>query len=368
MTSRRAHALAVAALLAVFAVSGLISLRGDSATFDETAHLAAGYTALEARDFRLNPEHPPLSKLWCAIPLLFDPGVAADYRSTAWTGTADPPGAPYRTGADQWTFGFDLMNGPRDASPRRDPARVLVPARSMMILLGLALGLVVYAWSRELWGPAAGLLSLFIFALSPALLAHARLVTTDLPAALGFTATLGCLWRFMRRPGPGRGLLFAAALAMSQLAKFSLLILWPITLCMTLAWILAPAISGAARRARARQGTALLAAALVLAPVAIWAGYAFRFTAAADPAYRLDWKDAANGLPRPPGLVGALADRRLLPEAYLYGLHSFLGTTEKRVGYLNGSVSVDGWWSYFPEAFLLKTPPAFLLLLGALGA
>ncbi|MBI3449958.1 MAG: hypothetical protein HY049_13710 [Acidobacteria bacterium] len=368
MRSRRSHALAVAALLALFAVAAFLSSREDSATFDETAHIAAGYSALDARDFRLNPEHPPLAKVWCAIPLLFDRELAADYASASWRGTPDPRGAPYRTGADQWTFGFELMNGRGDTPHRRDPARVLVPARSMMIALGVALGLIVYAWSRDLWGPAAGLLSLFIFTLSPPLLAHARLVTTDLPAALGFTSTLWLLWRYTQRPGPGRGLLFAAAVAISQIAKFSLLILWPIAACMTIAWIFAAPPGDGGRRARALRATGLFAAALALAFAAIWAAYGFRFAAAADPEYRLDWADAENGLLRPPGLAGAASDRRLLPEAYLYGLHAFLGTTEKRVGYLNGAVSVDGWWYYFPEAFLLKTPPAFLLLLGALGA
>ncbi|MBI3451087.1 MAG: hypothetical protein HY049_19510, partial [Acidobacteria bacterium] len=81
MRSRRSHALAVAALLALFAVAAFLSSREDSATFDETAHIAAGYSALDARDFRLNPEHPPLAKVWCAIPLLFDRELAADYAS-----------------------------------------------------------------------------------------------------------------------------------------------------------------------------------------------------------------------------------------------------------------------------------------------
>ena len=47
--------------------SGAISLRLESATFDETAHLPAGYTYLDRFDFRLNPEHPPLFKAWAAL-------------------------------------------------------------------------------------------------------------------------------------------------------------------------------------------------------------------------------------------------------------------------------------------------------------
>ena len=63
---------------------------------------------------------------------------------------------------------------------------------------------------------------------------------------------------------------------------------------------------------------------------------------------------------------GAL-EARLLPEAYLYGLAYFLGGAERRVAFLNGEQSLVGWWTYFPEAFLIKTPPALLLLLAWLA-
>src|SRR3989338_6292121 len=43
----------------------------DSATFDEVAHIGAGYTYLKYQDGRLNPEHPPLLKSLAALPLLF---------------------------------------------------------------------------------------------------------------------------------------------------------------------------------------------------------------------------------------------------------------------------------------------------------
>ena len=58
-----------ALLLVVFASAGAFSLIRDSASFDETAHLPAGFTYLDRWDFRLNPEHPPLSKAWAALPL-----------------------------------------------------------------------------------------------------------------------------------------------------------------------------------------------------------------------------------------------------------------------------------------------------------
>src|SRR3989338_9046758 len=43
----------------------------DSLTFDEVAHIPAGYSYLAKQDYRLNPEHPPLIKDLAAVPLLF---------------------------------------------------------------------------------------------------------------------------------------------------------------------------------------------------------------------------------------------------------------------------------------------------------
>ena len=46
------------------------SALNDSATFDEVAHIGAGYTYLKYKDSRLNPEHPPLMKDLAALPLM----------------------------------------------------------------------------------------------------------------------------------------------------------------------------------------------------------------------------------------------------------------------------------------------------------
>ena len=59
-----------AVLLVVLAAELLFSLRHQSKTVDEGAHLYAGYQHWKAHDFGVNPEHPPLVKLVAALPLL----------------------------------------------------------------------------------------------------------------------------------------------------------------------------------------------------------------------------------------------------------------------------------------------------------
>jgi hypothetical protein len=56
--------MAVAALIAAFLVQGWGFITTQSQTFDEAAHLAAGYSYLTTGDFRLNHEDPPLIKMW----------------------------------------------------------------------------------------------------------------------------------------------------------------------------------------------------------------------------------------------------------------------------------------------------------------
>src|SRR6266852_7857584 len=56
-------------LLLLLLVGGAIlrsalATRLDDFTFDEAYHIASGVSYVERADFRLNPEHPPLVKLW----------------------------------------------------------------------------------------------------------------------------------------------------------------------------------------------------------------------------------------------------------------------------------------------------------------
>ena len=57
-------------LLVVMAVNLLTVVARKSITADEVVHIPAGYIALTRGDFRPNNEHPPLAKLWSALPLL----------------------------------------------------------------------------------------------------------------------------------------------------------------------------------------------------------------------------------------------------------------------------------------------------------
>lgn len=53
-----------------FALISVTSLVQKSPTYDEPLHLFAGYSYLKWGNYRANPAHPPLAKVWAALPLL----------------------------------------------------------------------------------------------------------------------------------------------------------------------------------------------------------------------------------------------------------------------------------------------------------
>lgn len=343
------HKIIASVLLLIFALAALISLRQESVIFDETAHIPAGLTYLQKNDLRLNAEHPPLVKAVSAIPAWLAGGERPDYGSGSW-----------RRG-DQWTFGYELLYGRLGNPVRSDPGRLVVPARSMMVLFGLALGLVVWRWAREMYGEPGGILALALYAVSPTMLAHTRLVTTDLPAALGYTLTLWLFFRYTHRPSGGRAALAGAALGFALITKYSTVLLPPILILLLLVWRFLP------HEDREPPGWKTLAGhgtlAVLIAWGVLWAGYGFRYGAVPGDGFSLPWDAIMVQEFGGRDLISWLNRHRLLPEGYLYGLAYALGGASRRLSYFNGELAVTGRAAFFPVAFLLKTPPAMIALL-----
>jgi hypothetical protein len=63
--------IACGALLIFMAANLFVSISRKSITNDEVIHIPAGYYHLVAGEFQINNEHPPLIKMWAALPLLF---------------------------------------------------------------------------------------------------------------------------------------------------------------------------------------------------------------------------------------------------------------------------------------------------------
>ena len=89
-------------------------------------------------------------------------------------------------------------------------------------------GLAVFAWSRRLYGNWGGLLSLALWVFCPNMLAHSRLITSDMGStALGVAATY-VFWRYLQQPSWRRAARGGVMLGLAQLTKFTMLLLYAI--------------------------------------------------------------------------------------------------------------------------------------------
>jgi hypothetical protein len=104
----------------------------------------------------------------------------------------------------------------------------------------------------------------------------------------------------------------------------------------------------------------------VLAVLVIWTAYGFHYRLSPDPAYGgVDWKEVWPQ--HQPFIAAADLVRRLklLPDAYTFGfLKVFRYDTRGNV-FLLGQIAANGFHSFYPIAFLIKTPLALLVLLAA---
>jgi hypothetical protein len=320
-------------IILLFATFGLpiVFMSGKSLTGDEAAHLPAGYSYLTTHKVTLNPEHPPLIKELCALPLLFlDLTMPIDQDSIE------------RSAKDslyEWRFGHRFF-----AQPHRD--QLLFWGRIPAVLLSLALAVLILRWATELWGPRAGSVALFLYAFDPTITAHAQLVTTDVGFALFATSFLYVLRRYLRAPSAGRLLAAGVTLGLALGAKFSGLMLIPLAAFLLggAAWFDAPSDGyegeGAPRREiacpprpRARRllsACGAFGALLLVAYPVLWLVY----FAPTDPLFY--WK----------GLRTVQSD-----------------TAVDYPTLLMGEIRPGGFSAYFLVAWLVKTPLPSLLLL-----
>lgn len=369
--SRLRRALLVAVLLAMHVLLALSALANKSHTFDEIAHVTRGVSIWRTGDYRLLPESPPFIHLWTTWPLLTEDVTFPSTEDEAWR-TSNP-----------WLFSrafFYETGNPVDAMMRR--------SRGLAALVSVAVGVLVWCWSRRLFGTPGAMISLGLFCFSPTVLAHGSLVTTDLAASFFFLAATGTLARCAHRVTLGTVLSAAVALGGLALSKMSAVLIVPVALVLALLGILGPQPLtlrlGRTTLITDRRHRALIYGALgmllvILVGVQIWAAYGFRFSALREPhagdhlfmakATSDDdpWERVLEGLGGEGRVIRWARDCRLLPEAHLFGLAYTLQRAQSREGFLNGERRREGWWYFFPYCFLVKTSLPTLLLAALAG-
>lgn len=210
-----------AGILFVMALLMLGSMAGDSAIIDELAHIPAGYSYLFLKDYRLNPEHPPLAKIIAALPLALQKNIHFPTDTQAWQQDIN----------GQWDQGRIFLY---ESGNNADA--VIFWMRVPMVLLTILLGWLLFSWTKKRFGNTPALFALLFYAFSPTIIAHGRFVTTDIAASLGFFIGLTAFLQFLESP-TWKNLLWAGlAFGIAQLLKFSLFLLIPIQSILLILW------------------------------------------------------------------------------------------------------------------------------------
>lgn len=320
--------------------------------YDEPGHLVAGIAHWQFGSTELYRVNPPLPRaINTAIPYLL--GARIDYRPKNVV-TFD------RTAIH---LGFDyFIANPESAQ------FYLGIARLVAILWSLLGTVIIYRWTSEMHGPSAGIFSAAMWTFSPLVLGNSQLILPDVAsAALGLAAA----YVFVHWLKSGTMLLAFVAgvsLGLAELAKFTLIILFPL-------WVLLWALWGLLDRRPIRQwGLQFLQLAFIqgTALLLINAGYNFEgtFTKLGD--YQFLSK-SLRGQPDPSTLNerNRFADTFLgqipvpLPSNMMYGIdvqqRDFDDSTIP--SFLNGVQRKRGWLHYYANAFCIKEPLAYLFIL-----
>jgi hypothetical protein len=343
----------VIALLIFLAVIQVLSIRDESATWDEPLELAAGYSYLKTGDFRLNPEHPPLAKVIAALPLIaLGPNLPLD--SDSWRQ------------ADQAAFGREFLY--RNSVPAES---ILFAARLACIFLTLCLGVAIAVWTRAKLGTSAALLALTFYVFDPTVIAHGRYVKNDL--AVSLFAFLACIaWgAYLTRPRIFRLVASGLTLGCAIAAKFSAVFLLPV-------FVILYAIRRWQRKDEAMPaailslcGVAFVSAivvALCYAPAAAQLVPLTRSMREHRLSVQMLYAVLPPDLPAASSMISVSRRLGLQAHPFLLGLLAvFKNNRGGHEAYLLGMHSMSGWWYFFPVAFAVKTPVATLagLLLAA---
>ena len=119
MITRQYSLLLASILLLFFTVLSVGSALRESLTFDEIVHIEEGYNALLKHEFLVDTNNPPLIREIAVIPLVL---------------------------------------GAQKFIPSALPNIQILPARLMIIVLGLMLGVALYLVSSKVFGEEVGLL------------------------------------------------------------------------------------------------------------------------------------------------------------------------------------------------------------------
>ncbi len=314
--------LALIALLLILFAQILTSAPLKSPTVDEPNHLTRGYVYLKTGKLRFTSTtgHPPLFNLISALPLSLlseEIGMPQEYTGWDW--------GFVNAYATEFIFGNPV---PLE--------QLFFLGRLPTMFITLCLAALIARWSGELYGIWGSIVSLALCTFDPNIIAHGRLVTTDIGVTFFFVLTIYAFEHFTQDSSATGGkralylILTGVILGVAQCVKFSAILLFPLL-----------GILGLIRWKKKLSDFCIAILAILLpAALTIWAVYRFEVRPP------VGWEIP---LPAPVHIEGFRA--------------SLTRVSSSRSTFLMGQRLSEGRWYYFLITFIMKTPLPSLIIL-----
>jgi len=318
-------------------------------TIDEGAHLACGIQWFQNL-YTYDPKHTPIARISIAL-LPYLNGVRGYGNPSFW----DEGVLVLSSGGHYW--------------------RNLTLAR-VGVLPYFVLGIVViFLWTRRVYGYTTALIAAGIFSMLPVVLAHSAVATTDVPLTAFFVTAVYGFTRWLDAPNWRTAMGFGIATGLAISTKLSTVAFLPVTMAGVLLLYLATRQrtstltdqgGGGSGLWNLRDVMASIAMVTICAFLVIWAAYRFSHAPINEISPRPD-KIAARVFGSSSSVargVHVLTTKMQLPAPELLeGLRQLREINSSRPrSYLFGRVKRGGWWYFYPVAIAVKTPLAVLLL------
>jgi len=346
--------LALFALVGCAVVRSSIATRFDSFTIDEAYHIGAGVAYVKTGDFRLNPEQPPLVKLWTGA---FVSGFGYHL-------------SPYRTLHDK---GDERNFVEEDVYLNNNPDVVQSRSRMAMFALNGLLLILFGVTARRVFGEIIALGATAFLVIDPTVAAHLPVVMTDLPVALlSTTAVLLAVAAF----GSWRtidSVYTAIALGLALSAKHSAMLTMAAVAIIGI--VVAVFFARDANVVIRLRRLGLVSMVLIGAMIVLWSFYLFRFRESpgtSEEQFNRSLAEKISDLnsPRYKAGLNIMARGHLFPRAYTWGMADAVRAGPEgraRFIFAFGRYYREAPFYFFPGVIVAKLPLG-LLLLTAIGA
>ena len=200
-------------LLISLVVQGIVSIKQNSVTWDETCFIGHGKAIFDTGYMRymLLMDHPPLSYYINSIlllPLKFDKSIWEPYPESDFE--------CYEIGQKVlFHSGYDFR-------------KILFVSRLPFVLLSVILAFYVLNWATQLYGKKSGIIALLLYSFNPSIIAYSTLALSDFVLAVMVFIATYYFWKLLKEKSKKNLILTGIFFGLALLSKTTAIMLIPL--------------------------------------------------------------------------------------------------------------------------------------------